>query len=354
MGGSLARMGFPTPVASATYNAANQLTSWDGVAHSYDTNGNLTGDTVRTLTWDSRNRLTNLAGPVAGNFSYDAMGRRKSKTVAGTGTSFLYDGLNIVQELNGASPQANLLTGQGIDEVFARTSATGSENFVTDGLGSTVALTDAAGAVQTSYTYEAYGKAEKSGTATTNSQTYTGREDDGAGLYYYRARYYNPVLGRFVSEDPIGLGGGVNSYSYVLGRPIEYSDPFGLVGDGHHIFPRQNWGEYSSEAQKMFEDMTTDTAERHGWSREHKDYNKYTKDLADDYCKKNGIDKSKMTPDQARRMVDSLADDDRVKDFLEKIAPWLRGLLRAPMLMCPACDTIMNIEGLNAPAPVEM
>ena len=227
MGGSLARMGLPDPVASATYNAANQLTSWDGVAHTYDANGNLTGDTSRTLTWDSRNRLASLSGPIAGNFSYDAMGRRKSKTVAGTSTSFLYDGLNIVQELNGASPQANLLTGQGIDEVFARTSATGSENFVTDGLGSTVALTDAAGAVQTSYTYEAYGKATKSGTATTNSQTYTGREDDGTGLYYYRARYYNPTISRFVSEDPIGLAGGINSYAYVKGNPVSFIDPKG-------------------------------------------------------------------------------------------------------------------------------
>lgn len=228
MGGSLARMGFPAPVASATYNAANQLTSWDGVAHTYDANGNLTSDTSRTLTWDSRNRLASLSGPVAGNFSYDAMGRRKSKTVAGTSTGFLYDGLNIVQELNGASPQANLLTGQGIDEVFARTAAGGNENFVTDGLGSTVALTDAAGAVQTSYTYEAYGKAAKSGTATTNSQTYTGREDDGTGLYYYRARYYNPIISRFVSEDPIGLGGGINVYAYVGGNPLSWIDPSGL------------------------------------------------------------------------------------------------------------------------------
>lgn len=227
MGGNLARMGFPAPVASATYNSANQLTSWDGVAHTYDANGNLTGDTSRTLTWDSRNRLTNLTGPVAGTFSYDAMGRRKSKSVAGTGTSFLYDGLNIVQELNGANPQANLLTGQGIDEVFARTSAGGSENFVTDGLGSTVALANAAGAVQTSYTYEAYGKAAKSGAATTNSQTYTGREDDGTGLYYYRARYYNPTLSRFVSEDPIGLAGGINTYAYVNGNPVQNIDPSG-------------------------------------------------------------------------------------------------------------------------------
>jgi RHS repeat-associated protein len=197
------------------------------VAHTYDANGNLTGDTSRTLTWDSRNRLASLTGPVAGTFSYDAMGRRKSKTVAGTGTSFLYDGFNIVQELNGANPQANLLTGQGIDEVFARTFAAGSENFVTDGLGSTVALTDAAGAVQSSYTYEAYGKAAKSGTATTNSQTYTGREDDGTGLYYYRARYYNPTISRFVSEDPIGLAGGINTYGYVGGNPVLRVDPYG-------------------------------------------------------------------------------------------------------------------------------
>ncbi|WP_157835386.1 RHS repeat-associated core domain-containing protein, partial [Xanthomonas sp. SHU 166] len=58
---------------------------------------------------------------------------------------------------------------------------------------------------------------------------YTGRERDASGLYYYRARYYAPSLGRFLSEDPIGLAGGVNPYAYVRGSPVVLTDPLGLV-----------------------------------------------------------------------------------------------------------------------------
>lgn len=80
---------------------------------------------------------------------YDAVGRRQSKTVNGTTTSFLYDGLNVVQELNGATPVATLLNGPGIDAMLSRTETGGTASFLPDGLGSTVALTDSAGVVQT-------------------------------------------------------------------------------------------------------------------------------------------------------------------------------------------------------------
>jgi RHS repeat-associated protein len=98
-----------------------------------------------------------------------------------------------------------------------------------DALGSTVALGDNTGTLQTQYTYEPYGYATQTGLATTNSYTYTGREDDGSGLYYYRARYYHPRLQRFISEDPIRFASAdYNLYSYVRGNPTGYSDPSGL------------------------------------------------------------------------------------------------------------------------------
>jgi RHS repeat-associated protein len=62
-----------------------------------------------------------------------------------------------------------------------------------------------------------------------NALQYTGRENDGTGLYYYRARYYDPGLKRFISEDPIGTTAGLNFYSYVEGNPISFSDPTGLI-----------------------------------------------------------------------------------------------------------------------------
>jgi YD repeat-containing protein len=145
VGGSYARTGLPAALVSATYDDANQIATFGGTSFSYDDNRNLTGDGVQSFTWNARNELASLTGPVNGSFAYDAFGRRRSKTVGGTTTQFLYDGLNPVQELSGGSPTANLLTGLSIDEYFTRTDASGVRNFLTDALGSTVALADGSG-----------------------------------------------------------------------------------------------------------------------------------------------------------------------------------------------------------------
>jgi RHS repeat-associated protein len=144
--------------------------------------------------------------------------------------SFLYDGLNPVQEKNGATVTANLLTGLGIDEFFTRTNGVGARSLLPDVLGSTVALGNGTGTLQTQYTYEAFGFVSQTGAANTNSYKYTGREDDGSGLFYYnRARYCQPRLHRFITEDLIGLvGGDANLYAYVRGNPMKYRDPYGL------------------------------------------------------------------------------------------------------------------------------
>lgn len=142
----------------------------------------------------------------------------------------MYDELNPVQEKNGGTVTANLLTGLGIDEFFTRTDGVGSRALLPDALGSTVALGDGTGALQTQYTYEPFGFVSQTGSASTSSYKYTAREDDGTGLSYYRARYYSPRMGRFVSEDPIGfLGRDVNLYGYVRNNPVLLRDPMGLL-----------------------------------------------------------------------------------------------------------------------------
>jgi len=115
------------------------------------------------------------------SFQYDGLGRRKQKTLNGATTTFLYDGLNVVQKLNGSTPVANLLTGIGVDEMLTRTDAAGTRAFFTDGLGSTLALVDSAGTLQTQYTYEPFGKTTVSGTTSTHDFQYTGRENDVSG-----------------------------------------------------------------------------------------------------------------------------------------------------------------------------
>lgn len=237
-GGSFARTGLPQVIATATYNAANQQLVLGNKSATYDNNGNLATLTdpsgTTTYTWNSRNQLTNINGPgLTASFQYDALGRRKQKTANGTATNFLYDGLNVVQELNGATPTANLLTGLGIDDTLLRTDAAGARSVLTDALGSVVALADAAGVAQTQYTYEPFGNTTFSGAASTNAFQYTGRENDSTGLYAYRARYYHPILQRFISEDPIGFqSGDVNLYTYVKNSPLNFIDPTGKLSVG--------------------------------------------------------------------------------------------------------------------------
>ena len=242
VGGSYARTGLPSAVGSATYNAANQQTAFGSLTLTYDLNGNLTGDGTDTFSWNARNQLSSISGGTSASFGYDAWGRRKTKTVSSTTTNYLFDGLNIVQELSGSTPTANILTG-GLDEIFTRTDS-GTTSFLPDALGSIIALTNSSGSVQTEYTYEPFGKTSTSGTASSNPSQFTARENDGTGLYFYRARYYSPSLQRFICEDPLGLLAGPNLYAYVNNAPLDYNDPLGLdpPQDGGHGAPQQPGG----------------------------------------------------------------------------------------------------------------
>jgi RHS repeat-associated protein len=229
VGGSFARTLLPRPMASATYDAANQLRQREASAFSYDNNGNLTSDGTNTYQWDARNRLASITGPgINASFLYDALGRRSGKIINGQAIQYLYDGVDVVQEQTDRMPLANLLLG-GVDQVFLRSDrVAGTRTFLPDALGSTLALVDEAGESKTQYSYEPFGGTAQSGEASSNPNQYAGRENDGAGLYYYRARYYSSALQRFLSEDPIGLAGGINLYAYVGNNPLSFTDPSGL------------------------------------------------------------------------------------------------------------------------------
>jgi RHS repeat-associated protein len=236
VGGALSRVTIPPALSTVSYNANNQQTAFGTNTETYDLNGNLSTVTdssgTATYTWNVRNQLIGISATgFAASFTYDSFGRRTGRTVQGVVTNFVYDGLNPVQEKAGATVTANLLTGRGIDEFFQRTDGVGTSTLLPDALGSTVALGDNTGTLQTQYTYEPFGYATTSGTASTSTYKYTGREDDGTGLDYYRARYYHPRLQRFITEDPIGFAGGdINLYGYVGNNPVNESDPLGYYG----------------------------------------------------------------------------------------------------------------------------
>jgi RHS repeat-associated protein len=190
------------PAVTAAYNAANQMTHFNTDMLTYDANGNLTFDGTTTYTWDARNRLTQMSNAnVSASFVYDALGRRVSKTINGATTQYLYDGNDIMAEIQYGAISAMYLRSLNIDEPFLRSSSI-AEYYHTDALGSTLVLTDQSGGVQTTYSYDPFGNTTVAGTSS-NPFQYTGRENDGTGAYYYRARYYSPILQRFINEDPI-------------------------------------------------------------------------------------------------------------------------------------------------------
>jgi RHS repeat-associated protein len=175
------------------------------------------------------------------DYRYDGLGRRIQKDVDGVVTRYVYDREDILLEYDGADVLlARYTHGPGIDDpvILERDlddsgtfEATERFTYHADGLGSIVALTDSTGAVARAYVYDAYGRIVDETDALANRFTYTGREFDAeSGLYFYRARYYDAGLGRFLAEDPIGLvAGDGNIYRYVFDNPTNSVDPTGTI-----------------------------------------------------------------------------------------------------------------------------
>ena len=158
MGGTFARTGLPLAVSQTGYDANNQLPTWGTANLFYDFNGNMTSSGTHSYAWDARNCLNQIDLGNTASLVYDPFGRRTTKSIVGTSTTFLYDGVNPVQEVIGGTSTANLLSG-GTDEVFTRTDSVGTLNFLTDALGSTLALTDGSGNLSNQYKYEPFGNA---------------------------------------------------------------------------------------------------------------------------------------------------------------------------------------------------
>jgi RHS repeat-associated protein len=153
-------------------------------------------------------------------------------------TSYTYEDADILREIRGAS-SFRYVHGPGIDEPLAREDGAGALSYYhADALGSIVKWTSQAGGVVQEYRHDAWGNMELG--ASEPGYAFTGREwDPNTGLYYYRARYYDPKAARFASEDPIGFAGGVNFYEYVSGNPVNSTDPLGLQGTP--LKPRTCW-----------------------------------------------------------------------------------------------------------------
>jgi RHS repeat-associated protein len=172
----------------------------------------------------------------AGQYQYDALSRRVQKVTSST-TLYFYDDSRIVEEQIGATTQATYVYGNYVDEILTMNRLGTDYYYHQNALWSVAAVTDSTGSPKERYTYDAYGAPTITNgsftvitnTAIGNPWMFTGRQfDQETGVYYYRARYYDPAKGRFLSRDPLGYKDGSNLYWYVKDNPANKIDPLGL------------------------------------------------------------------------------------------------------------------------------
>ena len=217
---------------------AKVIGSAEETLYTYDNNGNLIGTEdskgKTVLEYDYENRLTKLTKPDGTwtRFTYDPFGRRYSKeTSDGQKEIYIYDGLHIIEVYDGNTMQlkSSFVHSDVIDEALFGSIQGQDVYYHQDGLNSVKALTDGGGNEMARYDYDAWGNLTTTLPSIANPFTYTGREwDKETGLYYYRARYYDAKVGRFVTKDPIGFAGGINQFVYVGNNPVNFIDPWGL------------------------------------------------------------------------------------------------------------------------------
>jgi RHS repeat-associated protein len=217
------------------YSVGNRLIQQDDASLKYDSAGNLIekrrGDSVIRYKYDSDDRLISVESQEGGRieFSYDALGRRLAKRDREGEVQFLWDGDVLLAETRGDTLVEYVFKPGGF-EPLCRLNNGAFETYHTDHLGTPRELTDARGRVVWSASYDVYGRIDQLHVAESeNPLRFKGQyEDRDTGLHYNRFRYYDPDLCRYITQDPIGLTGGLNPYRY-LRNPINWVDPLGLA-----------------------------------------------------------------------------------------------------------------------------
>lgn len=247
--GTLSNYRAPTPL-TATYDDANQITARNGLIITSDGNGSQLNDTGLSFQYNARGDLSTLTGS-SGTATYmvNPFGLRDTKTVrVGTGAStttttthYVYDlGGHLIAEVDASNKTQKEYIWAGDIPVMLRVYATAgvtstavTYNIYTDHLNTPRVVTDLSNHVVWTWNPDVYGNGQPTETGVSMNLRFPGQYYDAeSGLHYNAARYYNPATGRYTQSDPIGLAGGINTYGYVSGDPLNYSDPEGLLAQG--------------------------------------------------------------------------------------------------------------------------